>query len=157
MWELDRKEGWVLKNCCFWTVRVPWSARRSNLSILKEISPEYYLEGLMLKLKFQHFDHLMWRVNSLEKTLMQGKTEGKRRRGQQRIRWLESITDSKNMNLRKLWETVEDTGAWDTAVHEVAKWTTQHMESEELHRNTTGEYTKHPSLRNWFNYATMTF
>ena len=86
IWELDHKEGWVLKNWCFWTVvldktfRVPWTARRSNQSILKEIDPEYSLEGLMLKLKLQYFGHLMWRVNSLEKTLMLGKIEGRRRR-----------------------------------------------------------------------------
>ena len=90
---------------------VPWTSWRSNQSILKEINPDYSLEGLMLKLKLQYFGHLMRRVDSLEKTLMLGKNEGKRRRGWQRMRWLESITDSMDMNLRKLWETVEDRGA----------------------------------------------
>ena len=91
MWELDHKESWVPKNWCFWTVvlllRVPWTARRSNQSILNEISPEYSLEGLMLKLKLQYFGHLMQRADSFEKTLMLGKIEGKRRRGRQRMRW----------------------------------------------------------------------
>ena len=85
MWEVDHKEGWVLKKWCFW-IRVPWTARRSNQSILKEINPEYSLEGLMLKLKLQYFGHLMWRANSLEKTLMLGKSEGRRRRGWLRLR-----------------------------------------------------------------------
>ena len=102
-------------------MRVPWTARRYKQSILKEISPEYSLEGLMLKLKLQYFDHLMQRVNSLEKTPMLGKTEGKRRRGQQRKRWLHSITDSMDMNLSKHREMVEDRGAWRAAVHGVSK------------------------------------
>ena len=92
-------------------MRVPWTARRSNQSILKEISPEYSLEGLMLKLKLQYFGHLMGRTDSLEKTLMLGETEGRGRREKQRMRWLDSITDSMNMNLNKLWETVKDRGA----------------------------------------------
>ena len=92
-------------------MRVPWIARRSNQSILKEINPEYSLEGLMLKLKLQYFDHPMGRADSLEKTLMLGKTEGKRRKGRQRKRWLDSITDSMDMNLSKLQEVVEDRGA----------------------------------------------
>ena len=102
-------------------MRVPWTARRSNQSILKEISPEYSLEGLMLKLKFQYFGHLMGRADSFEKTLMLGKTEGRRRRGQQRMRWLDSITDSVDMNLSKLWGIVENRGVWHAVIHEAAK------------------------------------
>ena len=102
-------------------LRVPWTTRRSNKSILKENSPEYSLEGLMLMLKLQFFNHLMQRANSLEKTWMLGKIEGKRRKEQQRIRWFESITNSVDMNLSKLQEIVEDRGAWRAAIHGVTE------------------------------------
>ena len=154
MWELDLKKAECQRTDAFeswcWRrlLKVSWTARRSNQSILKEISPEYSLEGLMLKLKLQHFGYLIWRTNSCEKTLMLGKIEGRRRKEQQRMRWLDGITNSMDTSLNKLWEMVMDREAWHPAVHGVAKRRTRMSDCTELNWNyiTLNTLSLHPDI-----------